>query len=210
MPLQSDFLEDTQHFPVLHCVFPFIGSYIFFDNLWIVVSVIYLWESFEAVLYWTADDYCPGGCASSANLWSRDMSQESVRDSLIGDPLMMVLGILLFELMKYRSDRWYTSFRKKRLAPCLWLVVVGASSSYVLEMILAGYRHFGYLYYTGLTMYFCVLFYHPTQGFRDFTIALALLLVVPMFPLSTSYVYRTWMACGAVVLWKLLLLMWRS
>ena len=211
MPLEGYFLEDGTHFPILHLIFPFLVAYVFYDNMWVVVSAVYLWESFEVLLQWVNGDYSVGGIVNDKRLFPSEPGAgiETVEDSLLLDPLQAAIAIALFQFLTWRQpDRWYTKLKPLRVQLMVFLAVFGGSSSYLMEMVIADMHHLGYLYFCGQCVLFLFIAYTPhSHGWREFAVSLILLLIVPMIPMTHSYVYRTWAAAGTVVLWKSIILL---
>ena len=202
--MQTYFLDERTHFPISHMVLPFVLGHIFFDNLWVVVALIYMWESVEATLVWISGDY-------SALFPSQPGRKiiESVEDSLILDPMQAAIAIALCHFLRWREvDAWYTQFRTRRRQALVLFSLVAVSGNYLMEIVIADMYHLGYLYFAASILMWATVFRVPhSHSYRTFLVSLIILLITPMLPMTPSYVFRTWVAAAAVALWKSILLL---
>lgn len=106
-PLASEgawaFIGDVSAYPLSHFILPFT-MHLFFENFWMVLCCCYLYESFEALL---DAEFVEKGKAAPGPLGWEGVPEPKL-DSLIGDPLMSLLGLMtakMFRVCFYSEDQ---------------------------------------------------------------------------------------------------------
>eukprot|EP00746_Dinoflagellata_sp_MGD_P082429 gnl/MRDRNA2_/MRDRNA2_32731_c0_seq1.p1 gnl/MRDRNA2_/MRDRNA2_32731_c0~~gnl/MRDRNA2_/MRDRNA2_32731_c0_seq1.p1 ORF type:complete len:326 (-),score=56.05 gnl/MRDRNA2_/MRDRNA2_32731_c0_seq1:88-1002(-) len=98
-PLASEgewaFIGDVSAYPLSHFILPFT-MHLFFENFWLVLCCCYLYESFEAIL---DAEFVEKGKAAPGPLGWEGVPEPKL-DSLVGDPLMSCMGLLLAKLFR--------------------------------------------------------------------------------------------------------------
>jgi len=177
--------EEYTYFPVLHLIMPFF-LYSYYRNGWKVCALVYIWESFEVLLYTIFDSY--------PIFTSIVPGQEPITNSLLLDPIQGIIGLLwgryLFTTYPFAPIHTLPT----RYFYVLALIYIGSSSiiqwapgfdaGYMLFIVIV----FG-VYYVLRTIVTDQL------AFRWYLFHVFILVFIPLFPITSSVVYRTWIGC---------------
>lgn len=103
--LTMHFLTERTAWPMVHIVNPFM-HYIIFQNVKATIMLFYLWETLERLAILV--------CAGTYCFFSEDEEREPMSDSLIGDILEGMIGLLLAKtfVIVFNVPRWNLGFRR--------------------------------------------------------------------------------------------------
>lgn len=101
----NDVISDNLPWSMVHIFVPAIVS-IYVRDIWVLVSVIYMFESVEYLV-----SQIPG-----AHYWD----EETNADTLVSDIVMGLIGFAAFAMLKVKqTDAWYAFLKpKKNSSPC--------------------------------------------------------------------------------------------
>lgn len=93
----SEWLYEDTHWSVPHVIMPFL-VYIYWRNVWGVLSLVFLWEVVESILVMAFNGYI---------IFVGENVVELIGDSMIGDVSMGILGIIM-SYWFLRAFKYYT------------------------------------------------------------------------------------------------------
>jgi len=190
----SKALKDGQPWPMVHVFVPAIVS-IYVQNIWVLISVIYIFESVEFLV------------SEIVTFWA-----ESSVDTLVSDVLMGVLGFWIvhtlnafdqkkptpwYAILKPTAPGWYAT-----VAPYIHVLLSAGSSSFpglagLVGIDLPIYLHFGLfgLFY----VMWALLFGHEFWGLFSF---FAILIITAFSVFTRHTVVVTSVVSIAIIAWE--------
>ena len=177
-------VEINDRYHIVHLFFPFFIRF-FIPNFWRCFLFIYLWETFEQVLFEFTNSY--------VFFYFARPGSETMTNALIWDPLQGLLGLLWAHYLvsyqyipqQYESWKRYLLFFIFFLPSCIWCGWIVNDIHVGIFIILLGCYSF---------LYFTIGLKQPLLWWNC-----SCLLLISMIPFPVDEIFRTWIGLGSCI-----------